>query len=81
MEHAAHYGIVSIFTNQLAYEVAKKVSEEQGYPYPVYFTPLENAINFAKEMIQSGAETIISRGGVATVLQQNVDVPVISIKY
>ena len=44
MEHAAHYGIVSIFTNQLAYEVAKKVSEEQGYPYPVYFTPLENAI-------------------------------------
>jgi hypothetical protein len=24
MEHAAHYGIVSIFTNQLAYEVAKK---------------------------------------------------------
>ena len=81
MEHAAHYGIVSIFTNQLAYEVAKKVSEEQGYPYPVYFTPLENAISFAKEMIQSGAETIISRGGVATVLQQNVDVPVISIKY
>lgn len=81
MEKTDHYKIVSIFTNQMTCEVAKKTSAEEGYPYPVYFTPMENAINLAKELIAGGAEAIISRGGVATVLQQNVKIPVINVKY
>lgn len=81
MANPEQFKIICIFTNQTVYQLAKQVVQEQGLPYPVYFSPMSDAVQLAREQVAQGAELIISRGGVATVLQQSVNVPVISVKY
>lgn len=81
MFSANKFKIICIFTNQRIYELAKSVMADMDLPYPVYFSPMGEATALAKRQVAQGAELIISRGGVAAVLQQEVHVPVVSVEY
>ena len=66
------------------YEVAEKVVLEQfGDVHDcikVIQGNLQECMESVKQEIEAGAEVIISRGGTATLIEQNVDVPVLPIE-
>lgn len=66
------------------YEVAEKVVMEQFADahacVKVIQGNLQECMEAVKQEIESGTEVIISRGGTATLIEQNVDIPVLPIE-
>jgi len=60
-------------------ESSQKVVDRNNYDIDVYLGDLEEGVKVAKEAVKNGAELIISRGGTATMIKENVDVPVVEI--
>ncbi|CCU78874.1 hypothetical protein HSACCH_00955 [Halanaerobium saccharolyticum subsp. saccharolyticum DSM 6643] len=60
-------------------ESSQKVVDRNNYYIDVYLGDLKEGVKVAKEAVENGAELIISRGGTATMIKENVDVPVVEI--
>ena len=54
---------------------------ERKLDVPVYEFRYSDVLDKANEMIQSGAKIIISRGGTAALLRNNISIPVIEIAH
>lgn len=73
--------IAMLFTNIATYETALETVAENGWEYPVFFSGLEGALDLANDLVAHGVKVIISRGGVAALLQRSLSIPVVYIKY
>lgn len=73
--------IVMIVANSAIYEKAKEVVKRHGEDIPIYFVKMKDAVGLAKEKVSKGAKVIISRGGIGIRLRQNLDCPVVLVKY
>ena len=73
--------VALLFTNIEAYRTAKKVVADNGRPYKVYFSSLDEAADFALKELDPSTEILISRGGVASLLQSILSIPVVKVKY
>ncbi|SDK76471.1 sigma 54-interacting transcriptional regulator [Halanaerobium congolense] len=60
-------------------ESSQKVVDRNNYDIGVYLGDLEEGVKVAKKAVKNGVELIISRGGTATMIKENVDVPVVEI--
>lgn len=60
-------------------ESSQKVVDKNNYDIDVYLGDLKEGVKVAKESVKNGVELIISRGGTATMIKENVDVPVVEI--
>ncbi len=61
-------------------DVASAVVDELGLNIDVYCCPIQESVTFAKEAQKNGAQILISRGGAATVLKHQLDLPVVEVK-
>lgn len=60
-------------------ELTRRVAKRMGVQIEVQIGALERAIENGKEMEAKGIEVIISRGGTAAILRDNLSIPVLSI--
>lgn len=60
-------------------ELAEKVISENNYNISVVLGDLYEGVKQSKKAIKKGCEVIISRGGTATLIRKNVEVPVVEI--
>jgi transcriptional regulator with PAS, ATPase and Fis domain len=70
-------GMVSSSSN-LA-ELARRVARKVGIQVEVHIGILERAISIGKDLEARGFEVILSRGGTAAILKDNLSIPVLSI--
>ena len=61
-------------------DVAAAVVDELGLRIDVHCCPIQESVTFAKEAKKKGAQILISRGGAATVLKHQLDLPVVEVK-
>ncbi len=61
-------------------DVAAAVVDELGLRIDVHCCPIQESVTFAKEAKKKGAQSLISRGGAATVLKHQLDLPVVEVK-
>jgi len=61
-------------------DIASEVRNELGFDFSVVVGLLEGAICPGEELVQQGAEVIISRGGTAALLRDKLEVPIVEIK-
>jgi transcriptional regulator with PAS, ATPase and Fis domain len=60
-------------------ELAREVSRKLEVHLEIQFSTLEGAISSGKELEARGIEVIISRGGTAAILRNNLSIPVLAI--
>lgn len=73
------YRIALVATYRELAELTVQVSNELGISVTIQDGDLDEGLIVAKELISEGAEVIISRGGTATAIAKEVDVPVVAI--
>jgi len=73
------YKIALVATYRELAELTEQVSNELGISVTIQDGDLDEGLIVAKELISEGAEVIISRGGTATAIAKEVDVPVVAI--
>jgi len=73
------YRIALVATYRELAVLTGQVSKELGIPVTIQDGDLDEGIIVAKKLISEGAEVVISRGGTATAIAKEVDVPVVAI--
>lgn len=73
--------IIVISTTEILSEKCRKIISEEKLSYPVYACFTEEALKLAKESVKNGTKVIISRGGTAKMLRQNIDIPVVDVRH
>jgi transcriptional regulator with PAS, ATPase and Fis domain len=73
--------IIGILPNKYLVERVLGVQKKLGISFPVYHMQTVTALQLAKEKINEGAKVVLSRGMTANYLKNNLDIPVVEIKY
>jgi sigma-54 dependent transcriptional regulator, acetoin dehydrogenase operon transcriptional activator AcoR len=73
--------IIVIATTEILNEKCKKIIAEEGLDYPVYDCFNKEALALAKDAVKSGTKVIISRGGTAAILRENLNIPVVDVRH
>lgn len=73
--------IIFILSDHTISEYVRVVLANEKINIKVYEVPGEEVLNLAKEKINNGIKIIISRGGTAEMLRNNLDIPIVDMKY
>lgn len=73
--------IIAILPNESLTDIMLKVQNQMGFEFLVYHRQMDEAVKLAEEKKAEGVKVILSRGMTANYLKNNLDIPVIDIKY
>ncbi len=73
--------IIAILPNESLTGKVLKVQKRMGFEFSVYHKQTVEAVELAEKMKEEGVKVILSRGMTANYLKNNLDIPVIEIKY